>query len=51
MADGFTDNVAVFLFDKTVVVLAVGAGTSKLDVVFFAPEFELEIDKFAAILR
>ena len=50
IAHGLADNIAVFLLDETVVVLAVRAGTGKLNVVLLAPEFELQVDKFAAII-
>ena len=36
-ADRLTDDIAVFLFDETVVVFAVGSAAGKLDTVFPAP--------------
>jgi hypothetical protein len=49
VSDCFTDNIAVFLLDVSVAVLAVPAAPGECDAVFFTPVLRMPVDELAAV--
>jgi hypothetical protein len=48
--DGFADNIAVFLFDVSIVVFVIMAASGVRDAVVLAPGFQVPIDELSAVV-